>query len=267
MPNSEAIVSEVAPVEMSNIELTKIELNNRKFVDQARTIHGDNYNYSKSIYKTLKAKLVIVCPEHGEFQQSPKEHLSGKGCRKCGYKKCSETTTGSKQQRRLVPIDGKLIRNTTDQFIEGAKIVHGGKYDYSKTVYVLTRVKVVIICKEHGEFTQRPNSHLQGAGCPDCGIRKSYLASMPKFRSSKKKLNAIEHFLVRASAAHGDTYDYSQTEYTGCMNKVKIICRTHGEFTQSPASHMLGYGCPECGKILQSEAMKTRWAKVNAAKK
>jgi hypothetical protein len=179
----------------------------------------------------------------------PKEHFVGSGCKKCGYQIVAEKHLGSKQQRRLASIDGRLICNSTDQFIEGAKQVHGDKYDYSKSVYVLSKSKVIIICKEHGEFLQRAGHHLHGYGCPTCGIRTAYLSSMPKFRPSKVKVNSTEYFLARSFAVHGDKYDYSQTEYTGCMNKVKIICRIHGEFVQTASTHMLGCGCQKCGEL------------------
>lgn len=59
-------------------------------------------------------------------------------------------------------------KKTTDQFIEDAKKVHGDKYDYSKVFYKHVMQKVCIICPEHGEFWQTPNSHLNGRGCPIC---------------------------------------------------------------------------------------------------
>ena len=68
---------------------------------------GDKYDYSKLEYVNAKTKVCIICPIHGEFWQTPYEHLSGKGCRQCGLIKQG-------QSRRL----------TTEQFIEKAKEVH-----------------------------------------------------------------------------------------------------------------------------------------------
>jgi very-short-patch-repair endonuclease len=53
-------------------------------------------------------------------------------------------------------------------FIQKAKIVHGDKYDCSKVVYTNNKQKVIIICKEHGEFLQTPHKHLQNCGCRKC---------------------------------------------------------------------------------------------------
>jgi hypothetical protein len=54
-------------------------------------LHKNKYSYKKSIYKDTHKKVIIICPEHGEFLQSPEHHLKGNGCKKCA----SENHTGS----------------------------------------------------------------------------------------------------------------------------------------------------------------------------
>ena len=120
-----------------------------EFIQKAHKVHGDKYDYSKVEYDGYKTKVCIICPKHGEFWQTPNSHLNGNGCPKC---------KGEKQTC------------TTDEFIAKAKKIHGDKYDYSKVEYVNNHTKVCIICPEHGEFWQIPSSHLQGKGCPKCGI-------------------------------------------------------------------------------------------------
>ena len=124
---------------------------NEYFIEKARKIHGNKYDYSKVEYKGMKNNVCIICPEHGEFWQSPLNHLNGSGCKKCGYINIS-----------------KKLKNSLDEFIKKAKEIHGDKYDYSKVEYIDTRTKVCIICPEHGEFWQRPQDHLYGRGCPVC---------------------------------------------------------------------------------------------------
>lgn len=264
MPNSEAIVSEVAPVEMSKLQLARIELNTKKFVDRAKKIHGDKYDYSKSVFAAHHSKLIIMCREHGEFLQTAPAHYSGRGCPKCGHARAIEKKSGSKLERRLkaVRIDGKRVRNTVEQFIESAKLVHGDKYDYSKTVYVVSKSKVCIICKEHGEFMQTPNGHLKGKGCRSCGINTALSAVRPYVRGRNPGPNYIEDFLVRAKAVHGDKYDYSETKYVPYPNKIKIICRVHGAFEQTAHNHLQGSGCRKCGNIMIGEAIRA----IRAAK-
>jgi hypothetical protein len=132
-----------------------------EFIKKTRKVHGDKYDYSKVNYVNNYTKVCIICPEHGEFWQTPSAHLRGQGCPKCKSKK--QTCT-------------------TDEFIAKAKKIHGDKYDYSKVEYVNRKTKVCIICPKHGEFWQTPNHHLSGCGCPKCGIENH----------CKNKLSCIE---------------------------------------------------------------------------
>jgi hypothetical protein len=191
-------------------------LTTREFVEKARAVHGDKYDYSEVEYVNNTTKVKIICPEHGEFWQRPNGHLQQNGCPTCsGLKKLD-----------------------TDVFIKKSKLVHGDKYDYSEVRYRNTRTKVKIICPEHGEFWQRPNGHLRGAGCYDCG-RKEARAS---------HIIGVDSFISKAKIVHGDKYDYREVEYETCKKKVKIICPEHGEFWQEPYSHMKGHGCWDCGR-------------------
>ena len=119
---------------------------------------------------------------------------------------------------------------TTEEFIEKARKIHGGKYDYSKVEYINNRTKVHIICPEHGEFWQRAKEHLRGKGCKICG--------------GNAKLTT-EEFIEKAREIHSGKYDYSKVEYDGMEKKVCIICPEHGEFWQTPHNH-LKYGCFKC---------------------
>lgn len=123
-----------------------------EFIEQAIVQHGNKYDYSKVEYKNTNTKVKIICPIHGEFEQTPECHLMGQGCSACS------------DVRRA-----NILRKTTEQFIEDARAVHGNKYDYSQVKYVNNRTKVKIICPEHGIFKQEPRLHLSGKGCQECG--------------------------------------------------------------------------------------------------
>ena len=128
------------------------KLTTEKFVEKARKVHGDKYDYSKVEYKNAHTKVCIICPIHGEFWQIPNDHLNGSGCQKCKINKIIS----------IKKMDGK-------KFIEKARKVHGDKYDYSKVEYINSKTKVCIICPEHGEFWQKPNYHINNkSGCPSC---------------------------------------------------------------------------------------------------
>ena len=129
-------------------------------------------------------------------------------------------------------------KHTLESFIKLANKVHNNIYDYSKVEYINNRTKVCIICPDHGEFWQIPDSHLRGRGCPMC----RYIKSSAKVRMPQ------DVFIQRAREIHKNKYDYSYVEYKNTDTKVKIICPEHGEFWQSPHHHLNGVGCPECGR-------------------
>lgn len=189
-----------------------------EFVKEANIIHNNKYDYSKVEYKNNNTKVCIICPEHGEFWQTPYKHLSGQGCPLCyGNKK-----------------------SNTEEFIEKANKVHGkGTYDYSKVVYENNRKPICIICPKHGEFFQDPHNHLKGKGCPECGKE-----------INKPKKYTTESFIDACKKTHGEDYDYSQAVYENMMKKVKIICPKHGEFYQYPYLHIKGSICPKCASAL-----------------
>jgi hypothetical protein len=103
-----------------------------------------NYDYSKLIFDTSK-KAIIICKKHGEFKQNIWDHYNGSSCPKCANKNL-----------------------TTDDFINKSNNIHNYLYEYSMVKYKKSNLKVNIICKEHGIFTQTPNHHLRGNGCPIC---------------------------------------------------------------------------------------------------
>jgi len=122
---------------------------------------------------------------------------------------------------------------TAEMFIEAANRVHGDRYDYSNVVYRNQTTHVTIICKEHGAFNQKPMDHIHsGAGCPTC--------------SGNEKVT-LQKFLDDSRLRHGDRYDYSLVEIQNNITPVKIICKEHGVFEQSPKLHRKGHGCPTCG--------------------
>ena len=123
------------------------------FIKKVHKVHGDKYDYSKVNYVNNETKVCIICPEHGEFWQTPDIHTQGSGCPKC---------KGDKTRERLTL--------SIEEFIKKARKEHGDKYDYSKVDYVNAHTKVCIICPEHGEFKQKPNGHLSGYGCPKCNL-------------------------------------------------------------------------------------------------
>jgi hypothetical protein len=127
-------------------------------------------------------------------------------------------------------------RKTTAEFVRDAILVHSDKYEYSNVENIGNKSKVIIICKEHGEFLQNRKQHItQLHGCPKCvgGILYTHI-----------------EWIEKAKNIHGDRYDYSKVDYKNSSSKVIIICKIHGEFSLIPPSHLQGHDCQKCAYIV-----------------
>ncbi|MEW6512522.1 MAG: hypothetical protein AB1443_00820 [Pseudomonadota bacterium] len=191
------------------------------FIEEARFVHGDRYDYSQVAYLQTKAKVEILCPVHGSFWQTPDSHLQGRGCPKCRDKLTSERFGWD-----------------TEEFIRHAHEKFGNRFDYSKVIYVDSWVPITITCPEHGEFQQTPVGHLHGThGCSKCAHS----------RLNDGRRLTTDDFLNRAHEVHGDRYDYSKVQCVDSKSKVIIGCRKHGAFKQTASDHLGGKGCRKCG--------------------
>jgi len=188
-----------------------------EFIQEAQAVHGELYDYSKVEYTTSSNKVLIIDPEYGEFEQLPLVHIRGSG----------HPTRG-----KIKSDNAK--RKTTKDFVKEAEKVHDYLYDYSKTEYKDSHIKVVVIDPEYGEFLVTPANHLKGRGNPIRGAK----------RTADAKRLTKEEFVERARRTHGDLYNYSKVEYINDFTKVKIIDPEYGEFWQIPGNHIKGHGNP-----------------------
>jgi very-short-patch-repair endonuclease len=184
---------------------------NELFISKAEKIHGNRYDYSKVNYINAKTYVTIICKDHGEFEQTPSNHLSRFNCQKCSNN----------------------LKSNTNLFINKAKQIHGQLYEYCKVKYVNADTPVTIICKEHGEFEQIPDFHInRKCKCPKC---------------AKNVSSNINDFIKKSNDIHKNKYDYSCVDYINSFTPVKIICKNHGEFEQTPDVHLnKKCGCPYC---------------------
>ncbi len=135
----------------------------------------------------------------------------------------------------------KMVKHSTkksnlEEFIKKSNIVHKNYYSYDKFIYSNSKIKSNICCPIHRQFTQSPNSHLRGNGCPGCRYIKS----------AKNKCLSQEEFLKRCKIIHNNIYDYSKTIYVKSHDKICISCRKHGDFYQEANEHKRGQGFPKC---------------------
>jgi protein-arginine kinase activator protein McsA len=129
-----------------------------KVIRKCISIHGNTYDYSKSVYTKMHIPMEIICRVHGSFWQKPSDHIRKHGCHKCGKIKKANSH-----------------RNKLNEMIEKWNIIHEGKFDYSKVVYTGQKDEIEIICPilNHGSFWQKPDAHRKGHGCPKCYTKVS----------------------------------------------------------------------------------------------
>ena len=201
------------------------------YLERARKIHGDTYDYSKTVYKSALDKITITCKIHGDFTLRTRNHVDNKQ----GCKKCSRILSGAKS------------RKNTQYFIEKSKKCHGDRFDYSKSEYTKSNEKIVVTCKIHGDFNVTANNHLKGFG--GCSACKSEAVS-------QRMAKTHNEFISESEAIHKGLYDYTETKYLRSNKEVDIRCRIHGIFSMTPSSHLRGCGCQACGRIRTKEGIK-----------
>lgn len=192
-------------------------MDNEIFIKKAKEVHGDKYDYSLSQYHHDRSiRTTIICPIHGPFEQRPKNHLAGRGCRACAL------------IEQGVTVKDRVGEDVITRFRE----VHGDRYDYTRVNYCGMTKKIDVVCSKHGVFKISSGNHLDGKGCRQCWLEST--------RTS------MDTFLERAVEAHGAKYDYSKVNITESKSKVCIVCPEHGEFKQNYTVHLQGKGCPQC---------------------
>jgi len=195
------------------------------FILRSKAVHvGAEFTYGHTHYTGALRKVTITCPKHGDFEQVANDHLRhAAGCSGC---------VGNR-------------RHTAGTFCAAARQRHGIRYSYEGVVYVNNRTPVVIICRIHGPFSQRPGAHLaRKSGCPQC-------AHIRRRRARNKRLGRAappytRGAFIAAAAALFPALDYSRVVYRAGHTKVTVVCPEHDEFTQTPNNHLAGTGCPRC---------------------
>jgi len=179
------------------------------FVKESKLIHGDKYDYSKVKYVNYNTKVTITCQTHGDFNQTPGGHLSGRGCKYCSQNH---------------PMNTRM-------FIEKSRFVFGDVYGYDKTDYTTSSKKVTITCPIHGDFRKSPNNHLiKKQGCPRCS----------------KIIDTIS-FIEKSKSRFINNFNYDKTHYTSMDDECVVTCVTHGDIVVTPKYHInSSYGCKSC---------------------
>jgi len=254
----------------------------KEFIEKSKKAHGDKYDYSKSNYVNKNTKIEIICKIHGSFFQIPRQHYRGNNCPKCSHKSLDKNSFILKSQKihenkfdysdvvynkitekikiqcnncnsffyqtpdnhlrgHGCPYCNKYGILTKEIFIKKAIKKYKDRFNYSSVEFVNGKTKVKIKCNVcNSILNHTPINHLMRGGCKTCAYNQK--------RDSK------ENFIIKANKIHNNHYIYNKIIYKSNCQKIEIICPKHGEFWQTPNSHLQQKaGCPKCGKRISKQ--------------
>ncbi len=204
-----------------------------QFIQEAKTIHGDKYDYSLVEYINSHTKTVFICKRHNEkFYQTPNDHLHcSNGCNKCKNE-----------------VKRNNFSKTKEHFIQESKEKFGDVYDFSKTKYINNNTKVYIYCKKcNQELFIIPKDFLRRGH--KCLVKKEEVVN-------KKEANRIKRqnsFLERLNKKYNNKFDTSEVYYTTNKDKVTLTCKDCGYKNKYRPDMLLATrtvrGCSECERL------------------
>lgn len=210
--------------------------NTEDFILKARSIHGDEYDYSKTEFISSLHKTEIICKKHGVFLQTPNKHLLGRKCPVCVIDKNS-------------PVRYKFLNTARKKF--------DNKFEYVIDTYKSMVRSMRMICPVHGEINMTPKAHLNSAdGCTMCASDKE----SAKGRKCDKcgELKPLTEYYK-----HPDIPGGRNTTCKKCVLKVVTKnknnkCKYNVKSEELPPCDrptnidgMLWVACKKCGKMFQ----------------
>lgn len=200
----------------------RCKLTQEEFVSRLEDLNS-GYGLELVRYEGMGKAITLVCKEHGPFSAKANNVLYNRsGCPSCAREQI-----------------GMRSRKSLDYYIQKSRAVHGDRFEYLGVEYKNSAAYLSVLCKDHGEFLQLANSHINGVGCVRCS----------------KPIWDTETFKQQAALAHGGAYNYERSSYVNAQEKVQITCEAHGDFWQLPSCHVhLKQGCPKCAKVGPSDA-------------
>jgi hypothetical protein len=214
---------------------TGIQSTKDSFVSSARLRHGLRFDYSQFEHVNAKTPSIILCPDHGQFIQSPDKHLQAKhACPKCWAEELRTLRVGK-------PSTHKPATVTREDYLRRFQVKHGDKFTLDFSAYIgLTKGTVTLKCPDHGVSTYIPQALLSSrCACRSCG----------EAQRASSKTQSYDSFLSAAYAKHGSKYTYPEdnaARYKNRKSLVKVVCPTHGVFTKTAQKHLAGQGCWRC---------------------
>lgn len=203
----------------------------KHFIQRVVAVHGTQYSYSKTHYRSAREKVVITCPVHGDFEQRAHSHLEGYGCKACAIQKTAKLKLAKRLTRACLECQVQF------QVTPGEMLNGGGKF--------CSRA-----CMDSFRKSDDRN-------CAHCGKRFTPKKTQSKYCTSACSGDArrwtTSAFIEGAEKVHGRTYGYGHSMYSGMNQPVQIDCSQHGSFQQRPADHLLGCGCQKCAAVKRGQ--------------
>jgi hypothetical protein len=198
-----------------------------EFIKRANFVHNGYFSYERCVYNGSNKTVVVTCPIHGDFEVKANNHLNGSNCSRCSSERIIHKIT-------KIPNKGSSTKGlSNDDFIKKIISKYGNKYILDKVRYKNNRTKIIVTCKEHGDFTITPNHLLNGNGCPIC---------------SKNKRKTKDDIISEIKKVHGNKYNVDDIVYNGIHRSITLLCNHCGNtFTNTP-TNIIRYneGCPYC---------------------
>lgn len=192
-----------------------------EFVQKAREVRGDRFEYRADGWKGVASKVWITCPDHGEWHTLGNLHLRGIECPRCAQPGANMTF---------------------DEYVVKARESRGDRFSYRPEGWKGISGKVWITCPDHGEWHAPAAWHLKGIECPRC--------SRPRANMT------FDEMVVEARSIHGYQFDYVDEKWTGVAGVVVYDCPFHGRIEQIAGDHLRGIGCRQCGFVKVGDASR-----------
>jgi len=203
-----------------------IKLTTDEWIARAKTIWGDEYDYSKSFYRGRKERIEIICKSCGPILVPAGNHIQQNrkptGCNSCNRAKAA-----------------KGLTKPFKTMVKDARAIHGDRYEYIKDSYVSARVGMTIVCPIHGKVTITPDSHINGKhGCKPCADNKRAKDTLAaRYSILAKRISKISDGSVRLFflGFKGQNFD------------AIFECKKHGKFSRKPIAALeTRHPCQRC---------------------
>lgn len=217
----------------------KEKIRNRfnRYLKRTDRKYGKFFDYSNSIYVDLNTEILIKCPIHGEFYQTPLKHvlLKDGGCAGC-----------SKNNKKKI-VRGQVSGHSKEDFLLQAKAKFGDRFVYDLSVFkYFGYPNIKIICPIHGEFEIAPYRHISSKfGCNKCSVEST----------TKLKRFSYNDIINKVTEVHGNKYslpDYNEKKYQNTQHKIDVICKIHGLFRITTTRLLQGKGCQICSSKINN---------------